>query len=207
MKQIGAESNGLNRGDISYKAHEVNDTWWNKDVQNSIGVDKCIPYKSLKYSKEDSLNSKIDHGCVSVYDVAVYILKRIKECSTMKLHKLLYYCQAWSLVWDEKSLFPEQIEAWANGPVVRELFNFHKGWYSVSYQNMTIGNEKKLSEEQIDTIDSVLQYYGDKPAQWLIDLTHTEAPWKNARRGYAPTERGNTVITNDSMAEYYSSLS
>ena len=101
----------------------------------------------------------------------------------------------------------EPIEAWANGPVVRDFFNFHKGRYSISYDNMTIGNENKLSIDQKDTIDNVLKFYGDKPAQWLIDLTHTEAPWKNARKGYTSMERGNTIITNDSIAEYYSSLS
>lgn len=30
----------------------------------------------------------------------------------------MYYAQAWSLVWDEKPLFPERIEAWVNGPVL-----------------------------------------------------------------------------------------
>ena len=31
----------------------------------------------------------------------------------MKLQKLVYYSQAWSLIWDEKPLFEEEIEAWA----------------------------------------------------------------------------------------------
>lgn len=179
---------------------------WNKLNKDSTGSEQDCPAKRENYSTGEETEVTASLNNVSVYDVAVYILKCIKECSTMKLHKLLYYCQAWSLVWDEKSLYPEQIEAWANGPVVREFFNFHKGRYSVSYNDMTIGNENKLPKEQKDTIDSVLQYYGDKPAQWLIDLTHTEAPWKNARRGHALMERGDTVITNDSMADYYSSL-
>ncbi len=56
-------------------------------------------------------------------DVARYILElQGGEVSTMKLQKLMYYSQAWSLVWDEKPLFDAHIEAWANGPVIRELF-------------------------------------------------------------------------------------
>jgi hypothetical protein len=35
----------------------------------------------------------------------------------MKLHKILYYCQAWSLVWDDKPLFRERIEAWVTVPL------------------------------------------------------------------------------------------
>ena len=194
---------------IQYTNSFATDIWTEKN-NSGTGQNSSVPSKNkATYTDEDKLDikPKAIPNDVSVYDVAAYILKQIKECSTMKLHKLLYYCQAWSLVWDEKSLFPEPIEAWANGPVVRDFFNFHKGRYSISYDNMTIGNENKLSIDQKDTIDNVLKFYGDKPAQWLIDLTHTEAPWKNARKGYTSMERGNTIITNDSIAEYYSSLS
>lgn len=62
----------------------------------------------------------------SVFDVAAYILERQGPMTTWKLQKLVY-CQAWSLVWDDDVLFPEEIEAWANGPVVRELYNAHRG--------------------------------------------------------------------------------
>ena len=34
----------------------------------------------------------------NVNDVAVYILEKSNTMSTMKLQKLVYYCQAWSLV-------------------------------------------------------------------------------------------------------------
>jgi len=48
----------------------------------------------------------------SVHDVACYILKKQSPMTTMKLQKLVYYCQAWSLVWDEKPLFKERMDAW-----------------------------------------------------------------------------------------------
>lgn len=140
---------------------------------------------------------------VSAKDVAAYILERMGPMTTMKLQKLLYYCQAWSLVWDEKPLFHEQVEAWANGPVVREVFNEHRNMFTI---DRAPGAPSKLSSIQKETIDSVLSYYGDKPSQWLSDLTHMEDPWKNARAGLAPGERSNRVISHASMMEYYSSL-
>jgi uncharacterized phage-associated protein len=140
---------------------------------------------------------------VSAKDVAAYILQKMGTMTTMKLQKLLYYCQAWSLVWDEEPLFHEQIEAWANGPVVRELFEEHRNMFNI---DQTSGDPSKLSEKQIDTIQSVISYYGDKPSQWLSDLTHLEDPWKNARAGLAPGERSNRVISHAAMMEYYSSL-
>ena len=141
---------------------------------------------------------------IRVFDVAAYILERMGVMTTMKLQKLVYYSQAWSLVWDEKSLFEDNIEAWANGPVVRDLFNYHRGMYEIS--SMPIGNPRLLNQEQQDTVDAVLEYYGDKSAQWLIDLTHMEEPWIQTRRGLPIQERGNRVIPLDMIADYYSSL-
>lgn len=166
--------------------------------------------KSIRFSQKYNNVKEIDISTgkiVSVFDVASYILEKINlPCSTMKLHKLLYYCQAWSLVWDEHPLFKENIEAWANGPVVRELFNFHKGMYEISYQDLLIGNPDCLSSMQKETINEVLNFYGMKSAQWLIDQTHIELPWKNARKGLSSNERGNVIIPLDVIQEYYSSL-
>lgn len=141
---------------------------------------------------------------VNVFDVASYVLNQTGEITTMKLHKLLYYCQAWSLVWDEAPLFNEDIEAWANGPVVRKLFSYHRGAYTIL--SMPIGNKELLSDKQKETVDAVLNYYGNKPTQWLIELTHLEDPWKNARVGLSPNERGDRVISISEIAEYYSAL-
>jgi len=122
----------------------------------------------------------------------------------MKLQKLLYYCQAWSLVWEEEALFRERIEAWAFGPVVPEIFSVHKGEVSVaSWPN---GDPKHLSKPQKETVDAVMRFYGDKSGQWLSDLTHSEAPWKDARHGYGRFERSSQEISLAAMQEYYSSL-
>lgn len=140
-----------------------------------------------------------------VFDVAKYILQKQGEMTTMKLQKLVYYCQAWSLVWDEKPLFDEEIQAWASGPVIRKLYDIHKGMFTIS--GISEGDISNLTPPQIETIDCVLDSYGDKSAQWLADLTHMEDPWNEARKDSGPGENCENVITLASMAEYYSSLS
>ncbi|MBC8491861.1 MAG: DUF4065 domain-containing protein [Candidatus Marinimicrobia bacterium] len=124
--------------------------------------------------------------------------------TTMKLQKLVYYCQAWSLVWDEKRLFTEKIEAWANGPVVRELYNYHRGMFEIT--SIEIGNSDILNDEQKETVDAVIDFYGGKSSQWLSDLTHMEDPWRLSRIGLADSERGNREISHAILAEYYGSL-
>jgi uncharacterized phage-associated protein len=141
---------------------------------------------------------------VSVFDVAQFILRECGSMTAMKLQKLVYYCQAWSLVWDEKPLFRERIEAWANGPVVRELFDYHRGQFRVN--SIPKGNPEKLNARQKETVLAVLKYYCKKSSQWLSDLTHMEDPWREARRGIRENERGSQVISHASMIEYYSSL-
>jgi uncharacterized phage-associated protein len=137
-------------------------------------------------------------------DVAQYILERRGEMTAWKLQKLVYDSQAWSLVWDEKPLFPERIEAWANGPVIPDLYRIHRGSFTVS--KVSSGNPKRIDQEGAETIDAVLRYYGDKSSQWLSDLTHREAPWRDARNGVADGERGNAVITHGALADYYGNL-
>jgi len=139
----------------------------------------------------------------SVHDVAAYILSKHRNITAMKFQKLVYYSQAWSLVWDEAPLFPERIEAWANGPVVPELYDRHKGMFRVISWD---GNPEALSPQQKKTVDAVLKFYAKQSSQWLSDLTHRERPWLEAREGLSAGERSNREITHAAMAEYYGSL-
>jgi len=123
----------------------------------------------------------------------------------MKLQKMFYYSQAWSLVWDDAPLFEEPVEAWANGPVVPALYEKHRGIFKVEPW-MIDGNPLALTEAQKETINAVCDVCYKLNAQQLSDMTHSEAPWRNARKGLRDGERGNAVITHEDMAEYYSSL-
>ena len=140
----------------------------------------------------------------NVFDVAKYILEKQSPMTTMKLQKLVYYSQAWSIVWDEKPMFAEKIEAWASGPVVRELYDEHKGMFQIS--SLGEGNTDNLKLEEKETIDAVLQAYGNKSAQWLSDLTHMEQPWNEARKGIPIGQNCENEIIPASLAEYYGSL-
>jgi uncharacterized phage-associated protein len=140
----------------------------------------------------------------SVHDVAAYILSQRGSMTAMKLQKLVYYAQAWGLVWDEAPLFDEAIRAWANGPVVRELYDVYRGQFRVTENRR--GDPSALSAEQAATVEAILGFYGNLSSQQLSDMTHREEPWRLARQGLEPGERGNREITHESMAEYYGSL-
>ncbi len=140
---------------------------------------------------------------LTVFDVANYIVNKIGPISAMKLQKLIYYAQAWSLVWDDAPMFDNKIEAWANGPVCRDLYDKHRGIYQVSVDKISPHSHQQLSPPQAETVDEVLRAYGDKSAQWLSDQTHSEEPWIKARAGLKDGERGSNDISHESMADYY----
>jgi uncharacterized phage-associated protein len=139
-----------------------------------------------------------------VHDVAAYIISKLRPIDAMKLQKLLYYAQAWSLVWDDQPLFNAKIEAWANGPVVREVFKAYQGQYKVSHAKH--GDPSSLDKDEKKTVDAVIKFYGKKTGFFLSQLTHRERPWMDARKGLAPGDLGDSEITKAAMLEYYGSL-
>ncbi len=139
----------------------------------------------------------------SVFDVAEHILSRTGKITTWKLQKLVYYAQAWHLVWDEEPLFEGDIQAWANGPVCPDLYRRHRGSFHISTVR---GDAGRLSDSERESVDIVVNHYGAFSGQQLSDLTHAEPPWKEARCGLSPMVRGNSIISHESMSEYYGAL-
>lgn len=142
----------------------------------------------------------------TVMNVARYVLEKCGSVTVMKLQKLVYYCQAWSLAWDDEPLFDEDFEAWANGPVCPELYETHKGQFRVEPDLLPANPEKLFTKDQIESMDAVLKYYGDKSPHWLSELTHKEDPWKIARGNCPSGAWCKNVISKESMRDYYEGL-
>lgn len=143
----------------------------------------------------------------SVFDVAKYILEKLGEMTTWKLQKLVYYSQAWSLVWDDRTLFGDDFEAWANGPVVRSLFRIHKGQLYVKADNLdSCGDSSNIDDQARETIDAVLEAYGKLSGRQLSDIAHSERPWKEARGDTPAGESCDGIIDKDVMIDFYTGL-
>ena len=142
-------------------------------------------------------------------EIAATIIERCRErgiadVSNLKLQKLLYYAQAWYLVFAGDPLFPETCEAWVHGPVVARVFGDYKSnrWAAISAPVGTASQDAEI----VSHIDEVLGVYGEFTPAQLGRLTHQERPWIEARAGLAPDEPSRNVISMKSMKEFYSSL-
>lgn len=141
--------------------------------------------------------------------VIQYLVPRGYEVSHLKLQKLVYYIDAWHLVYYDQPLIKEDFEAWVHGPVLRDVWNHYK---DKSILNTTLNIEEHIDisdyiyPEQIELINDVLDEYGDKTAYYLECLTHHEEPWRKARMDCAPSDRCDVVINKKTMKEYYGNL-
>jgi probable addiction module antidote protein len=171
-------------------------------VQNIMAILGVI---GLRFSVKQVANVISSDDPASVLDVAQYAVVLLPRNSTyMKLQKIVYYSQVESLVHYNRPLFKEKIEAWAAGPVVRELFETHKGFrYS---GDKSIGQAGNLSMEQKSCVDWAIEKYGKLDGDTLSHLTHLEDPWKNARKGLTENARSDREITTEAMLTYYSNL-
>lgn len=142
-----------------------------------------------------------------VQNVARYIIEHMhKPITSMKLEKLAYYCQAWSLAWDDEPLFEEDFQAWAHGPVCPELYNEHRGEFLLNPDFLSEYSIDDFTEDQIETMNSVIDHYGKKSPSYLSELTHKERPWKETRGNLPLGEPSNEVIPKELMQEYYGGL-
>jgi uncharacterized phage-associated protein len=140
-------------------------------------------------------------------DVAEWFIAKAAESGDqithLKLQKLLYYAEAWSQTLRDEELYKEEIQAWAHGPVVPEVFHEFKqyGW-----NPLPVPSEQKIPEidnDVKDVLEQVFDVYADLPAKTLEDMTHQDDPWIKARGGISPEERCDTVMPKEALKKFF----
>ena len=100
----------------------------------------------------------------------------------LKLQKLLFYSQAFYLgAYNGEKLFPEKVEAWEHGPVVRKVWDKYKGYGSHPLMSDPPGGQPvQFEHRQMVLINDVYETYGQYSAWRLRQMTHKELPWRIA---------------------------
>lgn len=102
--------------------------------------------------------------------------------TNLKLQKLLYYAQGMHLGFYGEKIFDEPILAWAYGPVVKSVYDQYKGNESHGIFEFDFPVENFTDKEE-DTLQFVNDSFGQFSAWKLVDMTHSETPWKSALPG------------------------
>ncbi len=110
----------------------------------------------------------------------------------LKLVKLVYLCEGWSLALRDKSIIREEVEAWQYGPVVPELYAKIRKFKAAPVSHVESG-DGAASDDQKELITSVYNAYKHLTGMQLSDLTHQPGtPWSqvwdnNNRKQVIPT--------------------
>ena len=147
-----------------------------------------------------------------------YVNQKGDTISHKKLQKLLYYVEAWHLVNFNNPILNEDFQAWVHGPVVPELYHKLKEF---GFNDLKVVNDEfetvdgkinsiilknKISDETIEFVYSVLDRYGSLTSFELELLSHSEAPWLEARQDYPPHKPCTNIISKDRMKAFYSNI-
>ena len=116
-------------------------------------------------------------------------------------------------------VFQDEPEAWVNGPVYKRVYDCYKDYQMYEFIKIAPEEKEHLDEsvaqmmrtvgfvpEQQELFDEILSKYGKMTSTDLGLRTHSEDPWKDARKGLGLFEYSDNVITHDSMDKYYCSL-
>lgn len=132
---------------------------------------------------------------VSATDLSSYIVteayRRGKPITQLKLQKILYYVQGKYLALYRKPLFPEDIEAWTYGPVVRDVYVKYVSNGALPLKPSSRESLPLLSSQDKACVDAVLDEKLSYSSSALVGMTHSETPWlehaEEVKSGYKPT--------------------
>lgn len=151
----------------------------------------------------------------NVHDVVDYIVLKADEgranLNLLKLQKLLYYVQAWSLALRKERAFDARFQAWVHGPVCRSVFDRFKETHSLyDLVNGSVIRDgfkaETLPETLRDHVDEVLETYAGYTGSQLEAMTHREEPWVRARGGKPAAQRCETELDENLMQNFYAKL-
>lgn len=133
---------------------------------------------------------------VSAHDVADELRQRLRDVGVVKLHKLLYYVQGWHIAHTGKPMFTEAIKAWANGPVIADLWADEK-------HGRGRPAPRQLGPSLLATIEYVVERYGEFSGEDLIRLTHAEDPWRDISESDDPATSTDPEIGHEALARWF----
>lgn len=137
---------------------------------------------------------------LTCFDAADYFLSKIDEdagdvITNLKLQKLVYYAQGFSLALCGRPLFAERIEAWQHGPVCPALFAKYEKSGALGIPAPRDVDFRKFDDETSALMDEVYEVYGQFSARKLRDMVREETPWKET-----PVRE---AISHEAMAEFF----
>jgi len=122
------------------------------------------------------------------------------DTDPLNLMKLVYISHGWALALRDTPLFPEPVEAWRYGPVIRKLYQATKHFGRSPVVVGGLGECEEDASEFDVLLENVVDKYGEFGGIALSNLTHRNGtPWGKMYR----KDRLGISIDNALIAAYY----
>ncbi len=146
---------------------------------------------------------------------------RPHDVTPMKVQKLLYFAHGWHLaLTDGEALFPEPIEAWEFGPVIRSVYETFRDYGGEPI--LEPGRELDIVDGELveveravedpsgwtqELLDTVWDRYGHLTAGQLSRMTHEPGtPWDTVYRHFRGEPRRGTDIPDELIRQAFEEL-
>lgn len=139
--------------------------------------------------------------------VAQHILNCCKAldrvATPMKLLKLVYVAHGHKLGRLGVPLLEESVQAWKYGPIIESVYEAVRANGSMPVERVPNADPEKLTQEEKELIEFVVQEYGVFDAITLSVATHQDGtPWRTTWDHY----KQNATISNDLIEYFYKEL-
>lgn len=141
--------------------------------------------------------------------------ERSFDLTNLRLNKLLYFIQGWSLTSRPEGLIRNHFLAWQHGPVIRPVYDAFKSYGDspisglAEYLDYSSGITKPIYHNDIspadaDTIMRVFESYAPHTTSELRNLSHEPGgPWDIVYRACLADKRMSPRIPNDLIRAHF----
>lgn len=139
--------------------------------------------------------------------VIAYVFERLEEVTPLMLQKLLYFIQGVYSALYGRPIFAEDCRAWIHGPVYPEVYDLFRDFKYNPIDDARFalleGTEAALTDDEKWVVDLVANTFGMYGGKVLEKITHNEAPWMEARKGYGDSIPSSELLPKDRIMKYY----
>lgn len=127
---------------------------------------------------------------------SMFYEKNGQHMDEMRMHKLMYFAQRESLMYNNEPLFDATFYGWKYGPVLKEVrYDFKKYLSLDGLSNLKF----QVTEDTKSLLRSVFDRYGSLSPWKLSALSHEEFSWKMARSGLDYKDNGQVALSLAAM--------
>ena len=135
-----------------------------------------------------------------------YLLYKCEDITPLALQKALYYIQGFHYAFMDDFLFEADCEAWAHGPVYRDIYQRYSSYRFDPIEDAETINTSTFTSNERSIIDSVVRNLCCYSGKILESFTHSEIPWLKTRGDLPVSAASNRMIHKKIIGDYFKAV-